>query len=101
MPRAVEPTMSESYVLYQYASCPFCARVERFLREFEIDIEHRDTLRGREAQGELVAGGGSSTVPCLRISSESGVRWLYESLDIMQYLYDALVAPGGASHERA
>ena len=93
--------MSESYVLYQYAGCPFCARVDQFLREFDIDIEYRDTLRDREAHGELVAGGGSSTVPCLRISSESGVRWLYEALDIMQYLYDALVAPGGATHERA
>jgi glutaredoxin len=93
--------MSESYVLYQYASCPFCARVDRFLREYDIDVEYRDTLRDREAHDELVAGGGSSTVPCLRISSESGVRWLYESIDIMQYLYDALVAPGGATHERA
>ena len=92
--------MSESYVLFQYAGCPFCARVDRFLREFDIDIEYRDTLRDREAHAELVAGGGSSTVPCLRISSESGVRWLYESLDIMQYLYDGLVATGGATQER-
>ena len=93
--------MSESYVLYQYASCPFCARVDRFLREFDIDIEYRDTLRDREDNAEHVAGGGSSTVPCLRISSESGVRWLYESLDIMQYLYDGLVAKRGATPERA
>ena len=84
--------MSEAYVLYQYASCPFCARVDRFLQEFDINIEHRDTLRDPKAHAELVAGGGSSTVPCLRISSEHDVRWLYESLDIMQYLYDRLVA---------
>lgn len=87
--------MSESYVLYHYASCPFCARVDRFLDQFDIDIEHRDTLRDPQARTELVAGGGHSTVPCLRISSGSGVRWLYESLDIMQYLHDRLVVREG------
>ena len=35
---------------------------------------------------ELVEGGGRQTVPCLRIEAEDGVRWMYESLDIMRYL---------------
>lgn len=83
--------MSESYVLYHDASCPFCARVDRFLAQFDIEIERRDTLRDRQARAELVAGGGRSTVPCLQIRSEAGVRWLYESLDIMQYLHERLV----------
>jgi glutathione S-transferase len=95
MPNALESMMSESYVLYHYASCPFCARVDRFLAQFGIEIERRDTLRDRQARTELVAGGGRSTVPCLQIRSEAGVRWLYESLDIMQYLHDRLVVREG------
>ena len=43
--------MQESYVLYQYASCPFCARVNAFLDHFGIELERRDTLRDAEAQG--------------------------------------------------
>jgi glutaredoxin 2 len=95
MPRAVEPMMSESYVLYHYAGCPFCARVDRFLAQFDIEIERRDTLRDRQAHTDLVTGGGRSTVPCLQIRSDAQVRWLYESLDIMQYLHDRLIVQEG------
>ncbi len=36
---------------------------------------------------DLIAGGGKSQVPCLRIETENGdVRWLYESIDIVRYL---------------
>ena len=87
--------MTESYVLYHYASCPFCARVDRFLAQFDIEIERRDTLRDPRAHTELLTGGGRSTVPCLQISSDAGVCWLYESLDIMQYLHDRLVVREG------
>lgn len=78
--------MSERHVLYQYASCPFCARVRAFLEREGIDIEIRDTLRDPEARRELVEGGGRATVPCLRIERDGDVRWLYESLDIIDYL---------------
>ena len=36
---------------------------------------------------DLIAGGGKSQVPCLRIENEAGnVRWMYESIDIIRYL---------------
>jgi glutathione S-transferase len=78
--------MSETYQLYQYDRCPFCFRVRRFLDHAGIDIQIRDTLHDPSAVKELVQGGGSSTVPCLRIESSEGIRWLYESLDIIDYL---------------
>ena len=83
--------MQESYVLYQYASCPFCARVNAFLDHFGIELERRDTLRDAEARSELISGGGRATVPCLRIESRDQVRWMYESVDIMRYLHERLV----------
>lgn len=79
-------TAAENYVLYQYASCPFCARVRRFLDEHGIDLPSRDTLRDPSAMRELLLGGGRATVPCLRIESGDDVRWLYESADIIDYL---------------
>jgi glutaredoxin 2 len=79
--------MAESYVLYQYDSCPFCARVRRFLDARGIDLPMRDTLRDPAAFRELLLGGGRATVPCLRIETEDGdVSWLYESADIVDYL---------------
>ena len=79
--------MTESCVLYQYDSCPFCARVRRFLDQRDIELPMRDTLRDPAAFRELLMGGGRATVPCLRIEDETGdVSWLYESADIIDYL---------------
>ena len=83
-------TAGEQYVLYQYRSCPFCARVRRFLDDRGVDLPERDILREPAAFRELLAGGGSSTVPCLRIESDAGTRWMYESADIIDYLGERL-----------
>lgn len=78
--------MPEHHVLYQYDACPFCRRVRHFLAEAGIEVEIRDTLRDPGARRELVEGGGRGTVPCLRIDRDGESRWLYESLDIIEYL---------------
>jgi len=84
--------MSERYTLYQYDSCPFCARVRRYLAEAGIDMPMKDTLRDPAARQELIEGGGSSMVPCLRIERDGAVRWMYESLDIIAYLREHAAA---------
>jgi glutathione S-transferase len=81
----------ESHLLYQFDSCPFCARVRSFLREHELSLPMKDTQRDASAYRELVEGGGSGMVPCLRIERDGEVRWLYESLDIIEYLRQRLL----------
>ena len=76
----------EKHTLYHFETCPFCARVRRFLDENQLTLAMKDVQRDPEAYRELVAGGGSGMVPCLRIERDSGVTWLYESLDIIEYL---------------
>ena len=79
--------MRESYILYQSPFCGFCARVERFLESHDMVLPTKNTIIDPETRRELIEGGGRSTVPCLRIEAEDGsVRWMYESLDIMDYL---------------
>jgi glutathione S-transferase len=79
--------VSESYQLFHFESCPYCLRVRRFAREAGIDLSLRDILRDPAARAELIAGGGRSTVPCLRIDrGPDAVEWLYESALIIQYL---------------
>ncbi|HEY6600104.1 MAG TPA: glutaredoxin [Pseudomonadales bacterium] len=78
--------MSESYALYHYPSCPYCALVRRFLDDAGIDIELRNIHADPQALHDLRTGGGSTTVPCLRIQRGNNVQWLYESSDIIEYL---------------
>ncbi|MCZ6640050.1 MAG: glutathione S-transferase N-terminal domain-containing protein [Gammaproteobacteria bacterium] len=78
--------MVETYQLFQYESCPFCYRVRQFLEATGIDLELKDTLLDVAASRELYEGGGRNSVPCLRIQRAGEVQWLYESLDIIDYL---------------
>ncbi len=78
--------MSESYALYHYPSCPYCAIVRRFLDDAGIEIELRNIHADPQALHDLRSGGGSRTVPCLRIQRGTAVQWLYESQDIIDYL---------------
>ena len=50
------------------------------------DVPLQDTLRDRSAQAALVEGGGKATVPCLKITRGDEVVWMYESMDIINYL---------------
>ena len=78
--------MSASLVLYHSETCPYCHRVRRFMAETGIELPLKDVNRDPEARRDLIAGGGSAMVPCLRIEEGGSVRWLYESLDIIDYL---------------
>ena len=78
---------AEQYQLFKTDTCGFCYRVRSFLQEKNIQVPVRDINQDQEAFSELLAGGGRSMVPCLRIeSSDGGVSWMYESMDIMNYL---------------
>ncbi len=81
--------MSESYTLYHYPSCGFCGRVRRYLEQTAIAVELRNIHADPQALFDLRTGGGSTTVPCLRIQRGTDVQWLYESLDIIDHLQRA------------
>ena len=79
--------MNEQYELYQYDACPFCRRVRTFAERSGLELPLRDTMRDMTAFRELLAGGGRTTVPCLKITKADGeTTWLYESNDIIAYL---------------
>ena len=74
--------------LYQYDFCPFCVITKRAIKKLNIDIEMRNTQKNPEYRQELIAEGGMSQVPCLRIEENDSVEWMYESGDIIKYLND-------------
>ena len=78
--------MNESYELYHSELCGFCHRVRRYMAGAGWEFPLKDTLRDRAAREELIRGGGRATVPCLKITRNGEESWLYESLDIIDYL---------------
>lgn len=82
-------TQTAGLVLYQFRTCPFCAKVRNEIRRLGLKIELRDAQGSGPGYEELVRGGGTYQTPCLRIPDsrgQGGYRWLYESSDINSYL---------------
>ncbi len=78
---------TQTLVLYQFKTCPFCIKVRREISRLALNIESRDTQKDPQHRAALLQGGGQIKVPCLKISEEQNdSRWLYESDDIIQYL---------------
>ena len=75
----------KSIKLYQFYACPFCIKTRRTIKRLNLPIETRNAQSG-QYRAELLAGGGEVKVPCLKIESDEGVQWMYESADIIQYL---------------
>ena len=60
----------------------------RLVDEAGIDMEMRNIHADPQALHDLRTGGGSTTVPCLRIRRDGQPdEWMYESLDIIEYGY--------------
>lgn len=86
--------------LYFSPSCPYCHRVLNALSGlgFVPDLDAGDaegitlknTLSDPQAAAELKSGGGKSTVPCLLIAGDTESTWMYESLDIIDFLQTQL-----------
>lgn len=74
--------MSHSYTLYTMSTCPFCRRVESFMKQHGIDLPCKDILTETGARDELISIGGKGQVPCLVIDGKA----LYESADIIAYM---------------
>ncbi len=76
----------ERLSLYQFAACPFCARVRRVIEELNAPVELRDVFENPSFRDELIEARGRPTVPVLRCDAEGRSRWMPESADIIAYL---------------
>ena len=74
-------TTFDNMYLYVKPGCPYCVKVDRFLNQAGIQIEHRSVTEGTNA-ADLRAIGGKVQSPCLIIDGKP----MYESNDIIEYL---------------
>ncbi|BFL71839.1 MAG: glutaredoxin [Anaerococcus sp.] len=72
------------YKLFVGTICPYCAKVENFVEEENINIDIVNIEEDREAMRKLIEEGGKRQVPCLYHDGE----YLYESDDIIDFLRD-------------
>lgn len=84
--QALVDQQCQSLALYQYATCPFCAKVRQEMHRLSLSIEKRDAQHDVKNREELTRQGGQTKVPCLKITEPQGSRWLYESGEIIGYL---------------
>ncbi|MGO3752080.1 MAG: glutaredoxin family protein [Peptoniphilaceae bacterium] len=78
----------ENLKLYVGTICPFCIKVENFIKENNIQgIEVVNVDKNPKEREFLVEKGGKRQVPCLFI----GETPMYESNDIINYLKDEYV----------
>lgn len=75
------------FALYYYDSCPYCQRVLHALPNLKVDVEKRNVKNEPQWHQEKLAATGSSQVPCLKITDDSGKeQWMFESADIIRFL---------------
>ena len=73
--------------LYDLEGCPFCRLAREALTELDLDVEIIPVAKGdTETREALKALGGKVQMPYL-IDPNTGVQ-MYESFDIVNYLYD-------------
>ncbi len=92
--QAIIDTKTAGLTLYQYRACPFCVKVRRQMKRQTLLVDTRDVKRSPDAREQLLSGGGSLKVPCLRIDDDKGqTQWLYESNEIINYLAERFPTP--------
>ena len=73
--------------LYQYKTCPFCAKVRQETARLSLNIKRIDAQHVGHDRQTLIEQGGFAKVPCLKIVDGAGKsEWLYESDKIIGYL---------------
>ena len=72
--------------IYQFQFCPFCVKTRRDLYRLNLPIKYFDAMNDSHSRQELLEQGGKVQVPCLRISNDQKITWLYESTEIINYL---------------
>ena len=85
--QAAVDAQCQSLSLYQFKTCPFCIKTRKEISCLSLNIKRVDAQHEGPGRQALLAGGGQTKVPCLRIDDAAGQsQWLYDSEKIMAYL---------------
>jgi len=74
--------------LYDHSTCAESIRARHHIKELNIPITVKNLKRCHAYEKELLSGIGRVKVPCLRVETQDGSRWIQEFDEIMVYLDD-------------
>jgi|TARA_B110000444_G_scaffold192312_1_gene182194 glutaredoxin len=75
------------YTLFHYPACPFCVKVRRVMKKYNLSLKLVDPRNCETGMQDLMEGGGILKVPCLKIqNSDEAITWMYESSSIISFL---------------
>ncbi len=77
---------AQSLTLYVLPHCPYCVKVEKYIKANHIEIETKNVEKP-QYRAELIKIGGKPQVPCLVHDGKA----LYESDDIIVWLKEHVV----------
>jgi len=86
---------------YYSRQCPSSISLKRYVERAGLHPVTKEVERADAYRNELVKGGGESRVPCLRICTHSGDRWIYTPEAIIEYLEQRLGSIGSCRLPRA
>lgn len=78
---------TETLTLYTSPNCPYCHKVEDFMKENNITSVQIKNVQDPKVRAELVEIGGKKQVPCLVYDHEA----LYESSDIIHWMKENIL----------
>jgi len=80
----------KNLALYQYKTCPFCAKVRHEIARLSLNLPLIDAQPAGHDRQALIEQGGFAKVPCLKVVDGDGKddssQWIYESDKIIGYL---------------
>ena len=85
--------------LYEFEACPFCRKVREVLCELDLAYVCHPCARGSDQREEVVRRGGKALFPYL-VDPNIG-KELYESEDIIEYLYATYAGAPRTAFDRA
>jgi glutaredoxin len=78
--------LASSVTLYDHSTCVSSVRIKHHIKELNVPITIKNLKRCHAYEKELLAGIGSVKVPCLRIETNKGCRWIQSSDEIISFL---------------
>lgn len=72
--------------LYLSRHCPSSINIKRHCQRLGLRVVEKDVERVDSFRNELLNGGGTPKVPCLRVDGDESSDWFYSQEVILDYL---------------
>lgn len=84
--------LAAAITLYDHSTCPSSIRIRQYIKTLNISITVKNLKRCHVYEKELLADTGSVIVPCLKVETSKGCRWI-QGYDLVKDYLDQKFVP--------